>query len=92
MAKHFKPAPESSFNGPDNTIWLAVNPKALNNRDLLERMTLDNLPPDFDSFEVTDANTLHIADLFYKGIERVYIFHKDTVKYHYVQYPYEEEF
>lgn len=81
MAKHFKPAQESSFNTPENTRWIAVNRKTPNPRELFESISPDNLPDGYYGFSVDgDLLEINILDLFYKGVERVYIFDKDQLR------------
>ena len=84
MAKHFKPAEENSFNTAKNTRWLAVNRHTPNpSGELFESISLDNLPDGCYGFNVDESVTIHIADLFYKGVERVYIFDKDHLHYNF---------
>lgn len=84
MAKHFKPLEENSFNTAKNTRWLAVNRKTPDPTKLVEIISLDDLPEGCYGFRVDgDSLTIHIADLFYKGVERVYIFDKDQLHYNF---------
>lgn len=84
MAKHFKPAEENSFNTAKNTRWLAVNRKTPNPQEMLESISLDNLPDGCYGFSVDgEWLVMHIADLFYEGVERVYIFDKDQLHYNF---------
>ena len=88
MAKHFKPPKENSFNTKENTRWIAVNRGTSNPREMFEEISFDNLPDGCYGFSVDGGSTvIHIADLFYEGVERVYIFDKDQL-----QYNFDEEF
>lgn len=82
MAKHFKPAKETLFNTAENTRWLAVNRETQNPEHLIESISLDNLPEGYYGFSVLgELVEINILDLFYKGVERVYIFDKDHLRY-----------
>lgn len=89
MAKHFKPPKENSFNTDKNTRWIAVNRKTKNSDELFEVVSLANLPYGSYGFNVNGGPQieLHIADLFYEGVERVYIFDKNRL-----EYKFDEEF
>ncbi len=89
MAKHFKPAQEHYFNTPENARWIAVNRKTPNSGELFEFISLDNLPEGYYGFSVNGGPQIkiNITDLFYEGVERVYIFDKN-----YLQYNFDEEF
>lgn len=82
MAKHFKPAKENSLNTAENTRWIAVNRGTTNPREMFEDIDLDNLPDGCDGIYVDgECPVIHIADLFYEGVERVYIFDKNQLHY-----------
>ena len=82
MAKHFKPAEENSFNTAKNTRWIAINRGTSNPSEMFEEISLSNLPDGCCGFSVDGGSpVIHIADLFYEGVERVYIFDKDQLHY-----------
>lgn len=84
MAKHFKPPKETPFNTPENTRWFAFNRKTPNPSELFESVSLDNLPEGCSSFSVLGVSLeIDIIDLFYNGVERVYIFDKDKLQYNF---------
>lgn len=82
MAKHFKP-PKETPNTPENTRWLAVDRKTHDSDKMFEPILWDNLPEGCYGFAVDGGPrvTINIADLFYEGVERVFIFDKDHLHY-----------
>lgn len=75
MAKHFKPPKENPVNTYKNTRVIALD---IGNQVFSAQ---DITPREGQHMRTNGGYVLHISDLFYDGVERVYIVDRRDVEY-----------
>lgn len=75
MAKHFKPHHENPVNTYENTRIIALD---IGNQEFSAQ---DITPREGPHIRTNGGCVLRISDLFYEGVERVYIVNRRDVEY-----------